>query len=184
MFSEETKTKLTNFSIRNFIADLPRMLNEAFGTLCDIIFSFYDKNDGNIVFKNISRLESTFIEATTVVAQNLRFKGTDGKSYDLNNIGIVLSSLESQIKELQLKGSWPLYADYYMSRPTSNITEGCKVLVTNGIDVYINGAWETKPVSDGATYLCGNNNHVYKRNESLNENLKWVDLGEYKTIQS
>ena len=67
MTESEVRSKCTNFSIKNFVADLPRMLNEAFNTICDCIFSFYTADNGDIHLKNIAKLEASYIDATTIV---------------------------------------------------------------------------------------------------------------------
>ena len=100
MTESEVRSKCTKFSIKNFITDLPRMLNEAFGTICDCIFSFYDADNGDIHLKNIAKLEASYIDATTVVAQNLRFKGSDGTMYNYNDIGSILEKIEKKISSI------------------------------------------------------------------------------------
>ena len=100
MTESEVRSKCTNFSIKNFVADLPRMLNEAFNTICDCIFSFYTDDNGNIHLKNIAKSQESYIDATTIVAQNLRFKGSDGVTYNYNNIGSKLEQMEKMINSI------------------------------------------------------------------------------------
>ena len=183
------------FSIKNFIADLPRMLNDAFSTICDCIFGFYTSDNGDIHLKNIAKLEASYIDATTVVAQNLRFKGSDGVMYNYNDIGTILGKIEKkmetinpitkdQIDELGIYqfNPWPLYADEYMVKPETQ-TVGYKVLTEDGLsvleknDITNKYNWAEKSVQDGAVYLCGSNLHLYKRDES---GKRWIDLGSYK----
>ena len=77
---------------------------------------------------------------------------------------------------------WPLYADFYMIRPT-NPEYGCKVLSDFGVTVWDENPdtheydWFDTPVTDGAMYLCASNLHIYQRDE---ESKRWIDLGNYK----
>ena len=195
MTESEVRSKCTNFSIKNFVADLPRMLNEAFNTICDCIFSFYTADNGNIHLKNIAKLEASYIDATTIVAQNIRFKGSDGVMYNYNNIGSKLEEIENTlnsitcIKKDQIDSLgiypfqlWPLYADFYMNRP-ENPEHGCKVLSNFGVTVWDENPdtheddWFDTPVTDGVMYLCASNLHIYQRDE---ESKRWIDLGNYK----
>jgi hypothetical protein len=195
MTESEVRSKCTKFSIKNFVADLPRMLNEAFGTICDCIFSFYDADNGDIHLKNIAKLEASYIDATTVVAQNLRFKGSDGTMYNYNDIGSILEKIEKKINSISNISKsqidsldvypfqpWPLYADFYMIRPT-NPDPGCKVLSEFGLTIWDEDPetheyeWFDTPVEDGVTYLCGSDLHIYKRDK---ETSRWIDLGSYK----
>ena len=191
MTESEVRSKCTNFSIKNFVADLPRMLNEAFNTICDCIFSFYTADNGNIHLKNIAKLEASYIDATTIVAQNLRFKGSDGVMYNYNNIGSKLEQMEKTINSISniskdqidsLGQLWPLYADFYMNRP-ENPERGCKVLSDFGVTVWDENPdtheydWFDTPVTDGVMYLCASNLHIYQRDE---ESKRWIDLGNYK----
>ena len=100
MKESEIRSKCTKFSIKNFIADLPRMLNDAFSTICDCIFGFYTSDNGDIHLKNIAKLEASYIDATTVVAQNLRFKGSDGVMYNYNDIGTILGKIEKKMETI------------------------------------------------------------------------------------
>lgn len=194
MTESEVRSKCTKFSIKNFVADLPRMLNDAFGTICDCIFSFYDADNGDIHLKNIANLEASYIDATTVVAQNLRFKGSDGKTYNYNDIGSILEKIEKKINSISNISKsqidslgvyfqpWPLYADFYMIRPAIP-DAGCKILSEFGLKIWDEDPethkykWFDTPVEDGVTYLCGDNLHIYKRD---NETSRWIDLGSYK----
>lgn len=195
MTESEVRSKCTKFSIKNFVADLPRMLNEAFNTICDCIFSFYTADNGDIHLKNIAKLEASYIDATTIVAQNLRFKGSDGVMYNYNDIGTILDKIEKNINsisniskdQIDSLGTypfqpWPLYADFYMDKPT-NPEYGCKVLSDLGVAVWDEDPdtheydWVDTTVTDGVMYLCGSNLHIYQRDE---ERKRWIDLGSYK----
>jgi hypothetical protein len=187
----QLKELCTKFSVKNFVADLPRMLNEAFTVLYNCITSFYNPDDNSI---KCDKLNVTYVDATTIVAQNLRFKGSDGVIYNYNDIGTILSNIEKklnsinnitkeQIDSLEMYPfqPWPLYADYYMI-PPQNPEIGCKVLTNYGIRVYdvdnetnTEGWYDTK-VTDGVMYICGENMNLYKRDEI---STRWIDLGTY-----
>jgi hypothetical protein len=195
MTESEVRSKCANFSIKNFVADLPRMLNEAFNTICDCIFSFYTADNGDIHLKNIAKLEASYIDTTTIVAQNLRFKGSDGTMYNYNDIGSKLEQMEKTlnsitfIKKEQIDSlnmypfqPWPLPADAYMIRP-ENPSAGYKVLSEFGLTVWDKDPetqkydWFDFPVTDGVMYLCSSDFHIYQRD---NNNKIWKDLGSYK----
>jgi hypothetical protein len=183
----QLKELCTKFSVKNFVADLPRMLNEAFTVLYNCITSFYNPDDNSI---KCSKLNVTYVVATTIVAQNLRFKGSDGVMYNYNDIGSILSRVEEKLKSIQSIPKeqidslemypfqpWPLYADYYNRAKTETPEIGCTVLTVNGIKVYDeNNNWVPKKVTDGVMYICGENMNLYKRDE-INE--RWIDLGKY-----
>lgn len=195
MTESEVRSKCTNFSIKNFVADLPRMLNEAFNTICDCIFSFYTADNGDIHLKNIAKLEASYIDATTIVAQNIRFKGSDGVMYNYNNIGSKLEQIENTLKSItcikkdQIDSlgiypfqPWPLPADAYMIRPEKP-SAGYKVLSSFGLTVWDKDPktqednWLDFHVTDGVMYLCSSDFHIYQRD---NDNKCWKDLGNYK----
>lgn len=96
--SSQLKDLCTKFSIKNFVADLPRMLNDAFTVLYDCITTFYNPDDNSIKCR---KLDVTYIDATTVVAQNLRFKGSNGVIYNYNDIGKILSELEERVQNIE-----------------------------------------------------------------------------------
>lgn len=68
-----TKTELQElgkfFSVKNFIADLPRMLNDAFTKIYNCIIGFYDPDTETLTAQ---RGNIDYVVATTIVAQNLR----------------------------------------------------------------------------------------------------------------
>ena len=181
--------KLCNkFSIKNFLTDLPRMLNEAFTVIYECITGLYNPDEGSV---RCNKIDATYIDATTIVAQNLRFKGPDGVMYNYNDIGQVLADMEnrlegitnitkSQIDSLEILPfqPWPLYADCYMITPENPIN-GCILLTQNGISVYDadSDTWIDKRVVDGVIYLCDDNKILYKRD---NENNRWIDMGSYE----
>lgn len=195
MTKSEILSKCTSFSVKNFIADLPRLLNDAFNAICDCIFSFYNNEDGDIHLENIGKIEAGYIDATTVITQNLRFKGANGVIYNYNDIATLISNLEKKIDniknitkeqidslDMQPFQPWPLYADYYLTKP-ENPDVLCKVLTEFGLSVWTENEdtndyeWVDVAVLDGAMYLCGDDLHIYKRDLATS---RWIDLGSYK----
>ena len=89
---DELKSLSGKFSIKNFVADLPRMLNDAFKKIVECITDFYDPDNETLTAK---RLDVTYIDATTIVAQNIKFKADNGQTFTLNDIANSIS----QVKE-------------------------------------------------------------------------------------
>jgi len=73
------------------------MLNDALTTIYDAFTSFYNPDTKTI---KIDTLDSTYIETTTLVAQNFRFKGSDGTIYDLKDISTIISELQNKIDSI------------------------------------------------------------------------------------
>ena len=82
------------FSIKNFIADLPKMLNNIFTTIYKCITDFYDPDSNKI---KCNKIEAGYIDATTIVAQNLTFKGSNGEMYNYNDIATIIGELERKV---------------------------------------------------------------------------------------
>ena len=89
--------EVKQFSIRNFIADFPRMLNEAFKTICDCINKFYDTKTETL---NAQKANIDYITATTISAQNLRVTDSSTGTYDFESILERLTNLENQVKDI------------------------------------------------------------------------------------
>ena len=191
---DELNALSKKFSISNFLTDLPRMLNDAFDVVVKYILKFYDPDRNSI---KVDKLDATYIDATTIVAQNIRFKGSNGVIYDYKDIGSILENIQKKIKEFShiskeqidslnmfpLQG-WPLYADYYNTHPTGDdIPDNCVVLTSNGIDVYEldcdteEPVWSSKTVADQSIYVCGNDWNIYQYNK---DGRFWKNLGKYK----
>ena len=190
----QLKSLCTKFSIKNFLADLPRMLNDSFTTIYNCICDFYNPDDHSI---EATKLHATYIDATTVVAQNLRFKGDNGEVYNYSDIGNLLSEIESKLESIkhitkeQIDSlnyypfqPWPLYAEYFGTKPSSpNV--GDRVLTTYGVAKYVldettqTSSWIDSQVPDGTMYLCEEGLILYKRDEN---NSRWINLGKYKSI--
>ena len=85
------------FSIKNFIADLPKMLNNTFTTIYKCITDFYDPDSNKI---KCNKMEVGYIDATTIVAQNLTFKGSNGEMYNYNDIATIIGELERKVNNI------------------------------------------------------------------------------------
>ena len=94
--SDNLSSLSTKFSISNFLSDLPRMLNDAFGAIVECIMSFYDPESKAL---KSERLETNYIEATTIVTQNIRFNSDNGVVYDLENIGNEIEDIKRKLNE-------------------------------------------------------------------------------------
>lgn len=195
VISKETLQSLSKkFSINNFVADLPRMLNDAFNTVVSCILDFYNPDEQSV---SLNKVKATYIDATTVTAQNMKFKGNDGELYNYkelldkilvleNAISKITNITKEQIDALHVYPvqSWPLYADGIGTESSvTSPTEGYKLLLqnggANGLATYTSGSWVETTVDDGAMYLCASDWHVYKYIVS-NSNGNWMDLGSYK----
>jgi len=90
--------KIKNFfSIKNFIPDVPRMLNEVFTKIFTCITDFYDPDNNSI---SCNRLKVGYIDATTIVAQNLTFKGQNGELYNYNDIAKIIDDLTNKVNSI------------------------------------------------------------------------------------
>ncbi len=95
--NEELEKIKSAFSIKNFVADLPRMLNNVLTTICTCITDFYDPNTNKI---KVTKIEAGYIDATTIVAQNITFKGSNGEMYNYNDIATILHELENKVNNI------------------------------------------------------------------------------------
>lgn len=93
---DEELSKIKNtFSIKNFIADMPRMLNKVFSTIYNCIKDFYDPNTNKVKCDSV---ETSYLSATTIVAQNLSFRGSNNEICDFASLISRIESLESKIQ--------------------------------------------------------------------------------------
>lgn len=173
-----TKSELndlkTTFSIKNFVPDIPRLLNKAFEKIVNCITYFYDPDEEVI---KANKAEITYIDATTIVAQNLKFKSENGQIYTLDQLADSVIALQGHtIEVLDIPRKWPLYSDYYMNRP-QNPSDGCKVLISTGVEIYSssNHTWTSHTVDDDVIYLVASNMHIYQ----FDQGQGWMDLGTY-----
>jgi len=198
----------SKFSISNFLTDLPRMLNDAFGTVVKYILNFYDPDNHNIGTGTkgaINKISATYIDATTIVAQNFRFKGKSGHVYELEDIADMIAEFEEKMKQITFISKkqidslainpiqgWPLYAESYNVKP-SNPQEGCVVLTSKGIEVFERFCekdendnvtdiykWTEHDVLDQTIYLCGADMNLYQY-QAIDE--YWKVIGKYSDIR-
>ena len=95
MATSENFAKIKNwFSIKNFIPDLPRMLNEVLTVIHDHISKFYFPDENKI---KCNKVESGIVEATTVITQNLSFKGSKGEIYNYDDLAHRIAELEKKV---------------------------------------------------------------------------------------
>ena len=94
--SEELNSLKTKFSVKNFITELPNMLNNAFTTLCNCILDFYIPEERKI---KCDKASIGTIEATTIVVQNLSVKGQNAQ-YNYANLPDIVRELQRKVEEL------------------------------------------------------------------------------------
>ena len=97
--TSDLKKLETKFSIKNFISDLPRMLNEAFSVIYKCITSFYDPDKDTL---KSSSAEIDYITASTIVCQNITIKNSDSSIID-PAIAIEIKALKEKIDDLYEK---------------------------------------------------------------------------------
>jgi len=105
MAENQRKTQLESLkhalSVKTFITDIPRIINNALALLVNTIFSFYTPTDathGDI--SNINRIDCTYLNATTVKARNLVIS-TDNGNMDYSDIVRRLQLLEEKVERIQ-----------------------------------------------------------------------------------
>lgn len=96
---QELKKVCNFFSIKNFIADMPRLLNEAFTIIYKALTQFYNPDTSTI---NCERGEIDYIIATTVVAQNFRIGDSSTDiSTDFASLVQRIENLENNYNSIQ-----------------------------------------------------------------------------------
>jgi len=106
MAEQERTTKLkalgNSFSVKSFISDLPRLINNALSTIVNVLLSFYtptSDSKGNI--HDINRLECTYIDAVTVNARNLIITTANGEKVNYADLATKISKLESDLSKIK-----------------------------------------------------------------------------------
>lgn len=90
----DSLNKLTSLlSVKNFITDIPRLINNAFGTIVNCILDFYNPDSKTI---NVNRINSTYVNATTVTATNLIIGTANGK-VNYADIAQRLNAIETRL---------------------------------------------------------------------------------------
>lgn len=106
MAEQERTTKLkalgNSFSVKSFIPDLPRLINNALSTIVNALLSFYtptSDSKGNI--HDINRLECTYIDAVTVNARNLIITTENGEKVNYADLAKIISDLKSDLSKIK-----------------------------------------------------------------------------------
>lgn len=87
----------TYFSVKNFISDLPRLLNSVMKLIYTCITKFYSIDEDKI---KCNKAEIDYINATTIVAQNLTFKGDNGVMYRYDDIANRIAQIENRLNSI------------------------------------------------------------------------------------
>ena len=86
----------TKFSVKNFITELPNMLNNALTVICNCITDFYVPDENKI---KCNKAEIGTIEATTITVQNLSIKGANSQ-YNYGDIPNILDDLQRKMNQI------------------------------------------------------------------------------------
>ena len=86
----------TRFSMRMFIADLPRVLNEAFALIKKIINKIYDCTKDEI---KVSSINTTTVKASTIITNSISLRdSSSGRTINYGEIDDMKNDIE-RIKE-------------------------------------------------------------------------------------
>lgn len=86
----------TRFGMRMFIADLPRVLNEAFALIKKIINKIYDCEKNEI---KVSSIDTTTVKASTIITNSIALRDdVSGKTINYGEIDDMRNDIE-RIKE-------------------------------------------------------------------------------------
>lgn len=96
MTTEDLNELKTKFSVKNFITELPNMLNNAFTTICNCITDFYVPEENKI---RCTKAEIGTVESTTIVVQNLKLKGANTQ-FNYADIPNMLKRMQDKINEI------------------------------------------------------------------------------------
>jgi len=97
MTTEELNGLKNKFSVKNFITELPNMLNNAFATICTCITEFYVPEEKKI---KCTKAEIGTIESTTIIAQNLKLKGANSQQFNYADIPNMIKRMQDKINEI------------------------------------------------------------------------------------
>lgn len=87
----------TKFSIKNFISNLPNMLNNAFGILSNVIISFYDPDTKTLT---AIKAEIDTINATTIITKNIRFSSSTDEIMSYEDLVAEIVNIKARLDEL------------------------------------------------------------------------------------
>ena len=87
-------------SIKNFIGDLPNIINFNFEIIKTFFNDLFVKYDDTVSLQNIHNIETTKIDCTTIQASNVLIKKENGPLISLN--GYIKECIEDYIKNNDL----------------------------------------------------------------------------------
>jgi len=96
-------------SIKNFMGDLPRIINENFAKLAKFLGNLYDEENERLVARNVEAEGE--VTANTVNVNNLIIK-VNGKDYSLAQVIEKLERLEDKVETLTGDASDPADGGY------------------------------------------------------------------------
>ena len=84
---------LNKVSIKNFISDLPRLLNENFNAISEVISRFYDEDTRKVTANNME--VSGNITTNSLTTNSANFRLSNGSTITIEEILTRLSNLEN-----------------------------------------------------------------------------------------
>lgn len=171
MASQITKQDLqeltTKFSIRNFLTDLPRMLNDAFTVIYKAFLSFYDPDSDTI---SSDKANIGYLKATTIVAKNLTFTNEVGEEIDYHDLISQIQTLKERVDRITNITKQQIDTLNAAIYPTQTISVGqtaqLDTRITTGTIVYqsyddgvvtVNQAGSITGQGEGFTYVSVSN---------------------------
>lgn len=97
-------------SIKNFIGDLPNIVNSNFEVVKSFIDSIFDTETNTIHVRNA--VVKSKVTANSVIANNIVVSGSNGKSVSMGELLERLENLETKYKESQENNKQSVIASY------------------------------------------------------------------------
>jgi deoxycytidylate deaminase len=97
-------------SIKNFIGDLPNIVNSNFEVVKSFIDSIFDTETNTIHVRNA--VVKSKVTANSVIANNIVVNGSNGKSVSMGELLERLENLETKYKESQENNKQSVIASY------------------------------------------------------------------------
>ena len=97
-------------SIKNFIGDLPNIVNSNFEIVKSFIDSIFDTETNTIHVRNA--VVKSKVTANSVIANNIVVNGSNGKSVSMGELLERLENLETKYKESQENNKQSVIASY------------------------------------------------------------------------
>ena len=160
------KDLCTKFSVRNFITDLPRMLNDAFMVIYNVITKFYDIDNDKI---RATKGDIDYLTASTLVTNNLTFNSSTGEKFNYSELVSEISSLKEKIDNITYITKQQIDTLNASIYPTQSITVGEQANIQSRItsnrycESYDSSIVSCSPaglllgVSEGFTYISVSN---------------------------